>query len=105
MTETPETEKSSTPTAPPPKRRAAPTPPPPDVGLAKVLAKAPKHAGCKVKIHKLWNNHYRVNYHEMGPESIIVHSYFAVILEDDKINFTWDEKVNEFEKVTKSEIK
>ena len=103
MTETPEAPVEKP--APTAKKKATPPPPPPDEGLNKVLVKAPKHAGCKIKIHKLWDKHYRVNYHEIGPEAKIIYSYFAELLEESKIQFTWDEQVSEFERVTRVEIK
>ena len=104
MTETPETPVEK-PTSAPSKKKVAAPPPKPDEGIALVMQKVPKHTGCKIKINKLWDKHYRVNFHEIGPEAKITHSYFAKLVEEGKVQFTWDEKVNEFEAVVRTEIR
>lgn len=59
-----------------------------------VMAKAPKHPGLKCVIKKLWNGAYRINYHNPENSNYIDKSYFAEVIDEKQVRYTWSEMIN-----------
>jgi len=60
-----------------------------------VLSKSPRYPNLTRKAHKLWNKHYRINYHDGSVNNAIIYSYFAEVLSENKVKFNWSITVGE----------
>lgn len=49
----------------------------PDENIIKLENMYPNKTGCIRKIHLLWNNHYRINYHDINNNNYIKDSHFV----------------------------
>lgn len=51
--------------------------------LALLKQRYPEKSGCIRRIHPVWSNFFRVNYHQNESENVIVESYFVKVVDDD----------------------
>jgi hypothetical protein len=42
----------------------------------------PEKSGCIRRIHPVWDNFFRVNYHQIDSDNVIIESYFVKVVDD-----------------------